>query len=315
MTETNEKNFYFVCKNLFAGGVAGMCSKTTVAPLDRVKILLQAHNSHYATYGAISGLRRIIKHESVLALYKGNGAQMVRIFPYAATQFTAFEIYKKYFGRVMKTTSHLDKFVAGSMAGVTAVTLTYPLDTIRARLAFQITGEDIYSGIIHTAVSIFKDEGGIRALYRGFLPTLMGMVPYAGFSFYCFEMFKYTCMTYAPKWTAKPCPRNTGGLVLTVPAKLLCGGFAGAVAQSIAYPLDVTRRRMQLALMIPSTRKFGALSMSKTLVLIYKENGIVRGLYRGMSINYMRAIPMVAVSFATYEMMKQILKMDTGLSV
>lgn len=72
-----------------------MCSKTTVAPLDRVKILLQAHNSHYATYGAISGLRRIIKHESLLALYKGNGAQMVRIFPYAATQFTAFEIYKK----------------------------------------------------------------------------------------------------------------------------------------------------------------------------------------------------------------------------
>jgi solute carrier family 25 protein 16 len=80
---------------LLSLGVAGMCSKTTVAPLDRMKILLQAHNVHYKQYGVFSGLSNIVKRESFLALYKGNGAQMVRIFPYAATQFTAFEIYKK----------------------------------------------------------------------------------------------------------------------------------------------------------------------------------------------------------------------------
>jgi hypothetical protein len=53
--------------------------------------------------------------------------------------------------------THADKFLAGSCAGVTAVAFTYPLDTIRARLAFQVTGEHIYTGIVHTAVSIFKD--------------------------------------------------------------------------------------------------------------------------------------------------------------
>jgi solute carrier family 25 protein 16 len=42
-----------------------------------------------------SGLQHIVQKETFLALYKGNGAQMVRIFPYAATQFTAFELYKK----------------------------------------------------------------------------------------------------------------------------------------------------------------------------------------------------------------------------
>lgn len=42
----------------------------------------------------MSGLREIVKRESFFALYKGNGAQMVRIFPYAATQFTSFELYK-----------------------------------------------------------------------------------------------------------------------------------------------------------------------------------------------------------------------------
>lgn len=47
--------------------------------------------------------------------------------------------------------------MAGAGAGVTAVTLTYPLDTIRARLAFQVTGEHKYSGIVHTAVTIFRN--------------------------------------------------------------------------------------------------------------------------------------------------------------
>ena len=55
--------------------------------------------------------------------------------------------------------------------------------------------------------------------------------------------------------------------------------------------------------------------MVKTLHLIYKENGISKGLYRGMSINYLRAIPMVAVSFSTYELMKQMLHMDTGIPI
>lgn len=142
----------------------------------------------------------------------------------------------------------------------------------------------------------------------------MGMVPYAGLSFYTFEYLKYGFMKYLPKFTCKSCDKNTGGLVLTVPAKLICGGLAGAVAQSVSYPLDVTRRRMQLAMMNPSTHHF-ANGMFSTLYRIYTDNGIVKGLYRGMSINYMRAIPMVAVSFSTYEVSKQILNLDTGLKV
>lgn len=177
----------------------------------------------------------------------------------------------------------------------------------------QISGEHVYTGITHAAVTIFREEGGARALYRGFVPTLMGMVPYAGLSFYCFEYLKFGCMKYLPAYTCKPCKQNTGGLVLLLPAKLICGGFAGAVAQSISYPLDVTRRRMQLALMSPETKHY-AKGMVSTLKFIYREHGVVKGLYRGMSINYMRAIPMVAVSFSTYELCKQLLELDTGLN-
>jgi solute carrier family 25 protein 16 len=48
------------------------------------------------------------------------------------------------------------KFGAGALAGVTAVTLTYPLDTIRARLAFQVTGEHKYTGIINAGTTIYR---------------------------------------------------------------------------------------------------------------------------------------------------------------
>ncbi|KAJ8975240.1 hypothetical protein NQ317_007360 [Molorchus minor] len=288
-----------VCKNLLCGGIAGMVSKTAVAPLDRVKILLQAHSRHHESHGVWSGFKHVSRREGILALYK---------------VYSISEIYKKLLDGIFGEMSHIDKFLAGAGAGLTSVTLTYPLDTIRARLAFQITGEHLYSGIAHAASTIFKEEGGIRALYRGFTPTLMGMVPYAGLSFYCFEYLKFGCMKYLPRLTCKPYDKNTGGLVLSVPAKLICGGLAGAVAQSVSYPLDVTRRRMQLAMMNPDTHHF-AKGMFSTLGKIYGDHGIIKGLYRGMSINYMRAIPMVAVSFSTYELCKQIMNLDTGLKV
>jgi len=55
--------------------------------------------------------------------------------------------------------------------------------------------------------------------------------------------------------------------------------------------------------------------MISTIALIYKENGVFRGLYRGMSINYLRAVPMVAVSFTTYEVLKQMFDLDTGMKL
>ena len=48
-----------------------------------------------------------------------------------------------------------------------------------------------------------------------------------------------------------------------------------------------------------------------TLAYVVKHHGIRRGLYRGLSINYIKVTPMVAVSFSVYELMKQVLGLDT----
>ena len=90
------------------------------------------------------------------------------------------------------------------------------------------------------------------------MPSLVGMVPYAGFAFYSFELSKRLCMSKLPELTCFKQKRSDGEemLVLKIPAKLVCGGMSGAVAQTFAYPLDVARRRMQLGAMSEETKRF-----------------------------------------------------------
>ena len=84
-----------------------------------------------------------------------------------------------------------------------------------------------------------------------------------------------------------------------VTARLMCGGLAGAAAQTVTYPLDVLRRRLQSS---------GALGlcytgMTDAAIKIYREEGI-RSLYRGMLPNYLKMVPAISVSFVVYETMQ-----------
>ncbi|KAK2167597.1 hypothetical protein LSH36_26g11005 [Paralvinella palmiformis] len=299
-----------VLKTFLAGGIAGCCAKSTVAPFDRVKILLQAHHKHYSNLGIISTIIKVLNKEGVRGLFKGNKAQMIRVFPYAATQFSTYEFYKQWLRKNLGHTQ-FSRLAAGSLAGMTAVLVTYPLDVIRARLAFQVAGEVMYAGIIDAFRIMITQEGGIRALYKGIVPTMLGMAPYAGLSFYCFEVLKASLLEYFPNSCGKPSPHKGDDLVLLVPAKALCGGLAGALAQTVSYPLDVARRKMQLSLMLPESHRFS--NWYTALYVVAKEHGVKNGLYRGLSLNYVKVTPMVAVSFTIYELLKQFFGLDTHL--
>jgi len=117
-----------------------MCAKTTVAPLDRCKILLQAQNVHYKDLGVYATLQKIVKQENAAALFKGNFAQLVRVFPSTGIQFSTYETLKVYLPKVtgLEKNHQTLNFIAGAGAGLTSVSLTFPLDTIRARVAFQV---------------------------------------------------------------------------------------------------------------------------------------------------------------------------------
>ncbi|XP_052655117.1 solute carrier family 25 member 16 isoform X2 [Harpia harpyja] len=269
------RDFYWL-RSFIAGGVAGCCAKTTTAPLDRVKILLQAHNHHYKHLGNKEAIWDFRARASINGWIHG---------------------------------SHSAKSSQEKTGkGITAVICTYPLDMVRVRLAFQVKGEHKYMGIIHAFKMIYTKEGGFSGFYRGLMPTVVGMAPYAGFSFFTFGTLKSIGLAQAPNLLGRPSLDNPDVLVLKTHVNLLCGGIAGAIAQTISYPLDVTRRRMQLGAVLPDSEK--CLTMVQTLKYVYQQHGIRRGLYRGLSLNYIRCIPSQAVAFTTYELMKQFLHLN-----
>ena len=79
-------------QSLLAGGVAGIISRTTVAPLERVKILfqVQALSAQGAPLKHTTVLRSLIdmyRAGGIIGMWKGNTANCVRVFPSSALQF------------------------------------------------------------------------------------------------------------------------------------------------------------------------------------------------------------------------------------
>lgn len=294
-------------KELVAGGVAGGFAKTVVAPLERVKILFQTRKEEFQSIGLSGSFKKIAKTEGIMGFYRGNGASVARIVPYAALHYMAYEQNRRWIILTFPDVGRgpvLD-LVAGSFAGGTAVLFTYPLDLVRTKLAYQVVGsaklnaqmviknEQLYKGIVDCFSKTYR-EAGIRGLYRGVAPSLYGIFPYAGLKFYFYEEMK----RHVPEEQKK-----------NIMVKLVCGSVAGLLGQTFTYPLDVVRRQMQVQ------RNFASKSAElkgtiETLAIIAQKQGW-KQLFSGLSINYLKVVPSVAIGFTVYDLMKSYLRVPS----
>ena len=271
-----------------AGAVAGAIGKTVTAPLDRVKILLQVKGGFSGSQvtaaaskgGFIPAFRAIVAEEGVRSFWKGNLPQVLRVLPYSALQLYGYETFKKLLGADSKDRISVPKrLAAGASAGMLATVLTYPLDTIRLRMAV-----DSSIKTLPQAVRILGRQGGVVAFYRGVGPAMLGVAPYMALELACFDFLKRV-------WADDK---------LNNPAVSFFSGFAAAMmASSVTYPLDTVRRQIQL--------QGGSMATMPTMFRsIFASEG-AGGLYRGFVPSCLKNLPNKGIRLATFDTAKHVM--------
>ncbi|KAI4639902.1 hypothetical protein J4E93_008701 [Alternaria ventricosa] len=291
-----------VLASFVAGGVAGAVSRTVVSPLERLKILFQVQSVGREEYkmSVPKALAKMWREEGWRGFMAGNGTNCIRIVPYSAVQFSAYNVYKRFFES--EPGAPLDAYqrlLCGGLAGITSVTFTYPLDIVRTRLSIQSASfSDLKKeagqklpGMWQLLTTMYKTEGGTPALYRGILPTVAGVAPYVGLNFMVYEIAR-------TKFTREG-QKDPGAI-----GKLGAGAVSGAVAQTITYPFDVLRRRFQINTM--SGMGYQYAGIGDAIKQIIKTEGF-RGLYKGIVPNLLKVAPSMASSWLSFEMTRDLL--------
>uniref|UniRef100_A0A8D2P9J1 ADP/ATP translocase n=1 Tax=Zosterops lateralis melanops TaxID=1220523 RepID=A0A8D2P9J1_ZOSLA len=183
--------------------------------------------------------------------------------------------------------------MAGSLAGMVATVVTYPTDVIKTRLIVQNRLEPSYEGIVHAFYKIYHQEG-LRALYRGVSPAILGNTPSSWqrrFIIYLSqrELFLGGVDKRTQFW------RYFAG-------NLASGGAAGATSLCFVYPLDFARTRLAADVgKAGADREFSGLG--DCLVKIFRSDG-VRGLYQGFGVSVQGIIIYRAAYFGIYDTAK-----------
>jgi solute carrier family 25 (adenine nucleotide translocator) protein 4/5/6/31 len=180
-------------KDFMIGGVSAAVSKTAVAPIERVKLLLQVQdaNKNIEVENRYKGIgdcfTRVYREQGFTSLWRGNLANVIRYFPTQAMNFAFKDTYKKVFcpynPKKEPFKFFLGNMASGGAAGATSLMFVYPLDFARTRLAADVgkagkgKGDREFTGLNDCLKKILKSDG-VYGLYRGFGISVVGIILY-----------------------------------------------------------------------------------------------------------------------------------------
>lgn len=254
--------------DFLTGGFAGIISRTSTAPIERLRILRQNYPLQYQKYSVIDSLKYMYKRGG---LYKGNLTNCIRIFPQTAMQYSFFNILKKN-SNIQNTL--INNFACGGIAGILSYTSIYPLESIRSKLSTQGKGAK-YTGILNCFYTSIR-TGGLESLYRGSMISAIGMIPFQGLNFSLYYHFQ-----------------NKYNLEKNKYKGLLSGSVSAMCAVTATYPFDTIKRRLQLSGEMGNPEYRNARHCFNYTISNYG----VKGLYRGLLPCYMKMIPTNAIYF------------------
>jgi len=326
-------------KHLFCGGVSGSVAKTVTAPLSRLTILFQVHSlvttkesrPKYAM-SINEGVSKIIQRGGLLGLWKGNGTSVLHRFPFSAINFYVYEnmldITTQRFAerrnsrrrrrgeddgsdndsRANSDPPPLARMISGATAGMSACIACYPLDLIRTRLTTELPGQEHYKGIVDAMSKIIKEEG-VLGLYSGITPTLFVAVPNFAISYTVYGTLKEHVLDDDLFYNLRKVDVESGKETLGLYLTLLCGAASGSLSTLVTFPFDTVRRRMQIQnLHVEESQRLSG--RGQIMSMIEKEG--FKGLYRGLTPELLKVVPMVGTMFTVYEYLKVQLNVESG---
>ena len=172
----------------FVSGIfGGSVSMILTYPLEtiRSRLSLQLNSSHYT--GITNALQKIPRRD----LFQGLRMSIFGYAPFTAISFSSYFSYREYLDDNTALNSDVAKMLAGGLAGITAIMITYPTDLIRRRLQLQNFDKNVpkYNGIIDCSRKIMVNDG-ITGLYRGLFATCIKLFPTIGIQFLVIERLK-----------------------------------------------------------------------------------------------------------------------------
>jgi len=283
MSDKKQSNFMI---DFMMGGISAAVSKTAAAPIERVKLLIQNQDEmikvgrldrKYAGIGDC--FKRTMADEGAVALWRGNTANVIRYFPTQALNFAFRDKFKELFG-YKKDRDGYAKWMAGNLAsggaaGATSLLFVYSLDYARTRLANDAKsakkgGERQFNGLVDVYKKTLASDG-VAGLYRGFGPSVLGIIVYRGLYFGMYDSIKPVVLT--------------GKLEGNFLASFALGWCVTTGAGIASYPLDTVRRRM----MMTSGEAVKYKSSFDAFTTIVKAEG-VKSLFKGAGANILRGV-------------------------
>lgn len=306
-----------------AGGVSGVMSRCCTAPLDRIKILMQADagkfgGKKFRKRGIHGAAKFIIKDGGVTGFWRGNLANVLKVVPESATRFVVYDLAKGQICEDPRRPKTSERLLAGCSAGAVSQTLVYPLDIVKTRLAASSMGD--YRGIWHCMRHSVQREG-YRAMFKGIGPALLAIMPASAVDLTLYNTLRdWYLVKMTDDYTARleletknaldaaldpnaldiqiPVPRSSPPIWLS-----LCFGAASATCGAvIAYPLTLVRTKLMTQGMrrvpVEYTNAMGCIKG------VYAIGGF-RGFYRGLTPALLKTVPAVSIGYAGFELAKR----------
>ncbi|KAK8221541.1 ADP,ATP carrier protein [Phyllosticta capitalensis] len=268
------------------GGVSAAVSKTAAAPIERIKLLVQNQDEMIRAgrldrkyNGIVDCFKRTAADEGIVSLWRGNTANVIRYFPTQALNFAFRDTYKSMFAYKKERDGYakwmMGNLASGGAAGATSLLFVYSLDYARTRLANDAKsakggGERQFNGLVDVYRKTLASDG-LAGLYRGFGPSVLGIVVYRGLYFGMYDSIKPVVLV--------------GPLEGNFLASFLLGWSVTTGAGIASYPLDTIRRRMMMT--SGEAVKYKS-SMDAARQIVAKEG--VKSLFKGAGANILRGV-------------------------